>query len=224
MNQEFIVPILALGVIATLGYFRGRKKNAWISGWISRESEAVLKPADVNYVNFGGTIGYNFVYKLKGPFREAKGTFTLLPRQSVMYMPISLLVSRHDKYYLQLFAEGKLAGEGHILAKSYLSKGRRSITGFDDLHRQEYRWEDKTYFLLWDAKGMDEKLKKLLENLKHPELLRHFCCYASNKNFFLYLKPVYMKLEEFLKSLIPELKPFYIKGGSFDGPGNEKKD
>ena len=223
MDGEYIIPLLALALFSTLGYFRGRKKNAWISGWISRESEAAFKPEDTNYVNFGGVIGYNFVYKLRKPFREAKGTFTLLPRHSIIYLPISLLLTRGDTYYLQLFADGKLAGEGHILAKSHVSKARNSIAGFADLQREETTWDGKSYVLLWDAKGMDEKLKKFLANLRHPELIRHFCCYGENKNFFLHVKPVREKLGELLKSMLPELKPFFMKGGFPDGPGNEKE-
>lgn len=224
MNNAYIVPLLLLALFTTLGYFYGRKKNRWISSWISREAEDVFKPDDTSYVNFGGSIGYNFVYKLRKPFREAKGTFTLLPRQSLLFLPISRMVTRHDKYFLQLFADGKLAGEGHIVAKSYFPKAARMITGVDGLSREEIRWDGKPYILLWDARGLDEKLKKFLSNLRNPELLRHFCCYGDNKNFFLYLKPVREKFGDLLKSFLPELKPFFIKGGFSDGPGNEGKD
>jgi hypothetical protein len=221
MNQAYIVPLLALALVTTAGYFYGRKKNRWISGWISREAEDVLKPVDSNYVNFGGTIGYNYVYKLRKPFREAKGTFTLLPRQSVLYMPISLLVNRYDKFYMQLFADGKLAGEGHIVARSYLSRAKNAIDGYSGLTREDVDRDGKSYVLLWDSRGMDEKLKKLLDSVRHPELLRHFCCYADNKNFFLYLRPVKDKFGEILESITAGLKPFYLKGGFSDGPGNE---
>lgn len=224
MNENYIVPLLALGLFATLNYFRGRKKNAWISGWISRETEDVLKPEDTRYVNIGGTIGYNFVYKLQGPFKEAKGTFTLLPRHSALYLPLSLLITRHDKYYLQLFANGKLAGEGHIVAKSYFSKARHTITGSEEMNREEYSQDGRNFVLLWEGKGMDERLKKLLEKVRNVELLKHFCCYGQNRNFFVYARPKREKLGEFLDSLVPGLKPFYIKGGFPDGSRNEAED
>ncbi len=224
MDQQYIIPLIALGLFSTLGYFRGRKKNRWISGWISREAEEVFKPRDTDYVNFGGTIGYNFVYKLAKPYREAKGTFTLLPRQSVLYMPISLLINRYDKYFLQLYADGKLAGEGHIVSQSYLSRARNAVAGFDGLNRETVSRDGKTFVLLWDRGGMDEKLRKLLEKIRNPEHLRHFCCYADNKNFFLHLRPVKDRFGETLESVLSGLKPFFLKGGSPDGPGNEKAD
>lgn len=221
MDYQYIVPLIVLGLVSTLGYFRGRKKNRWISGWISREAEEVLKPRDTDYVNFGGTIGYNFIYKLTKPYREAKGSFTLLPRQSLLYMPISLLVSRHDKYFLQLYVDGKLAGEGHIIARSYLSKARNAVVGFSELHRRTAYQDGKAFELLWDRQGMDGRLEKLLENIRNPELLRHFCCYADNKNFFLYMQPKREQLGETLRSIYTGLKPFFLKGGPVDESGNE---
>ena len=226
MNESaFIFPLIGVALFTSLVYYRGRKKNRWISGWISSEAEDSLKPEDTNYVNFGGIIGYNFVYKMRKPYREAKGTFTLLPRHSAFFLPISLLFfSRHDKYFLQLYADGKLAGEGHIVAKSYFAKASRIISGLDDLQREDIVCNGQRFILLYRGKGMDERLKKLLSTVKHPELLFHFCCYSENKNFFLYIRPLRQKLEELLKSVLPELKQFFLKGVSHNEPGNAEED
>jgi hypothetical protein len=226
VNDALIIPLIALALLTTVVYYRGGKKNRWISSWISKEAEEALKPADTDYTNYGGNIGYNFVYKMSKPFREAKGTFTLLPRHSAFFIPISMLFfSRHDKYYLNLYADGKLAGEGHIIAKSYFSKASRMILGMGRLRQEEAVFNEKRYILLWDGKGMDEKLKKFVSKLEHPELLLHFCCYSENKNFFLYVKPLRFKLGELLKSYMPELKPFFLKGGyPNDESGNAEED
>ncbi|MDR2587797.1 MAG: hypothetical protein LBC67_00060 [Spirochaetales bacterium] len=221
MNDALIVPLIVIAAVTTLGYYRGRKKNRWISSWISREAEDALQPEDTNYVNFGGVIGYNFVYKMKKPYREAKGTFTLLPRHSILFMPISLVITRHDRYYLQLYADGKLLGEGHILAKSYYGRALRMITGVESLQRGEAERDGKRYILLWKGKNMEESLKRLLDKIEHPELLLHFCCYSENKNFFLYAKPQRQKLGELLTSCCAGLKPFFLKGGNSDGPEDE---
>jgi hypothetical protein len=230
-DTALIVPLIGVALLTTLVYYRGKKKNRWISSWISQEAEDALRPADTEYVNFGGVIGYNFVYKMrkKGdshdqPFREAKGTFTLLPRHSFFFIPISFLFfTRHDRYYLQLYTDGKLIGEGHIIAKSYFSRAARMITGVDSLQRGDADRDGKRYILLWDRKGMEESLRRLLSKLEHPELLLHFCCYSENKNFFLYVKPLRQKLGELLKSYLPELKPFFVKGGYSDESGNPEE-
>ncbi len=215
MNQ-WIIPLIALALITTLGYFQGRKKNRWISGWIARESEEALKPKDTTYTNFGGTIGYNFVYRMERPFREGKGTFTLLPRQSILYFPISLLIARHDRYYLNLFIQGKLLGEGHIVSSGYHRKARKTILGVESMESDEVFKDNRRYILFWKEKGMGDRLRKFLDRIAHEELLIHFCCYGDNKTFFFYLKPEKGKLGEFFRSALPELKPFFSKGASDD--------
>jgi hypothetical protein len=223
-NSSYIVPVIVLALLTTLVYYRGRKKNRWISAWISREAEEALKPLDTNYVNFGGVIGYNFVYKMKKPFREAKGTFTLLPRHSLFFIPISFLfLSRHDRYYLQLYVEGRLAGEGHIIARSYFSRAARMIIGIEELQKADADCGGKRYILLWKGRGMEESLRRLLSGLRYPQLLLHFCCYSENKNFFLYMKPVRRELGALLESYLPELKPFFIKGGNSDESGSSEE-
>jgi hypothetical protein len=214
--DQWIVPIIALALITTLGYFQGRKKNRWISGWIARETEDALNPLDTQYTNFGGTIGYNFVYRLGKPFREAKGTFTLLPRQSILYLPLSYLIAKHDRYYLNLFVQGKLLGEGHIVHNRYARKARKTILGIEGMESEEVWKNSQRYVLFWKERGMGERLRKFLDKLAHEELLIHFCCYGENKTFFFYLKPEKGKLVEFLRSALPELKPFFVKGAEND--------
>ncbi|GAB4363954.1 MAG: hypothetical protein Kow009_00570 [Spirochaetales bacterium] len=211
MNQ-WIIPLIAFALITTLGYFQGRKKNRWISGWIARETEEALRPKDTRYTNFGGTIGYNFVYHLEKPFREAKGTFTLLPRQSILYLPVSLLIAKHDRFYMNLFVQGKLLGEGHIVSNTYLPKARRTIDGIESMESEEVYRNNRRYILFWREKGMRDRLKAFLDGISHDELLIHFCCYRENKTFFFYLKPRREKLREFLKSALRGLNPFFVKG------------
>jgi hypothetical protein len=223
-DSSLIVPIIVIAILTTLTYYRGRKKNRWISAWISRETEEALRPADTNYVNFGGVIGYNFVYKMNKPFREAKGTFTLLPRHSLFFIPVSyLFLTRHDRFYLHLYTDGRLAGEGHIIARPYFPKAARMITGIGELQRGDADCDGKRYVLLWKGKGMEENLRRLLSKLENPGLLLHFCCYADNKTFFLFVKPLRLKLGALLKSYVPELKPFFIKGGYSDESGSSEE-
>ena len=112
--EPYITPLILLALVTTGGYFWGRKKNRWIGAWIARETEAALQPRETEYVNIGGCIGYHLTYALAAPFREAKGTFALLPRHSLLYLPISFLIRRHDRFFLQLFTDERLPGEAHI--------------------------------------------------------------------------------------------------------------
>ncbi len=207
--SDYLVPIIVLALYATLGYFRGKKKNSWIAGWISRETEDALNPADTDYVNIGGCIGYNFTYSLKGSFKAASGTITMLPRQSALYFPVSLLTTKNDRLYLNIRAEGKLAGEGHVVAQKYITSARKLISGFESFNREKYVSKEDVFYLLWNTPGMETMLREFIDKTGADKNLRHFCCHAENKNFFFHVKPRREKLGVFLKSAVLNLGIFY---------------
>ena len=217
--NEYIVPLVLLAVFTTVAYFRGRRKNSWIASWLSKNTEDVLKPIDKNYINIGGSIGYNFKYKLKGMFTGAEGSFTLLPRQSLLYLPISFLTTRGDRYFINLKANGKLAGEGHIVSGDFYSSAKGLIKDFASFEVEKTDKEGKIFYLLWKKNGIDSRLRNLLDNLQNVKQLRHFCCFPENKNFFFLLRPKYGFLQSFLASAVKNLGVFYLKGGIQDESG-----
>ena len=210
---HYLLPIIVLALITTLGYFRGRKKNRWIAGWIGKECEKALKPKKTEYVNIGGTIGYNFTYSLMHPLKNAKGTFTLLPRQSVLYFPISLLISRHDRFYLHIYASIRLLGEGHIIKESYLPKMRVKIAGIDSMKRDVMIRSNQRYVILWRQSVLEQPLKRLLNEFSYPEDVLHFCTYKDTKVFFLHMIPRKDHIASHLKAFIKALDSF-LSGGS----------
>ena len=209
--ELWIYPLIVFAVATAASYFWGRRKNRWIAGWIAKESEGALKPEDTTYVNIGGTIGYNFIYVLGKPFREAKGTFTLLPRQSLLYYPFSLLFVRHDRYYLQIYLSRRLLGEGHILEKRYYHKIGPTMTKVQWVNREELTFGNITYVLLWDNRVLGEKLKGFVQKMApYGQELIHFCCYPKNENFYFYLKPVKGRLKILLETGKNGLDQFFV--------------
>jgi hypothetical protein len=212
--ESYVGPLIVLALCATAGYFWGRKKNRWIGTWIARETEAALAPRETEYVNIGGTIGYHFTYALGAPFREAKGTFVLLPRQSILYLPISRLIRRHDRFYLQLYTDARLPGEAHIVREDYFRKDTGQITGVETMRQERATMGGKAYVLLWRHPGVDRRLRQLLDRLKGcGETLVHFCCYPGNHNFYFYIAPAHERLEPLLKATVGELKTWLVAGG-----------
>jgi len=187
MNDFLLFAIIFLGLSATIQYFFGVKKNRWLGKTMSAQAEQVFEPKETEYVNIGGAIGYNFTYKLREPWKEVKGTFTLFPRHSLLYMPISLLIGSSDRYYLNLFTSRKLAGEGHIIEKKHLGKAK--IEGIEEMHKEEIQRNGITFYLFWRHAELKEALLKTLDAMPDPAFLAHFCCFDENKTFFLYLKP-----------------------------------
>jgi hypothetical protein len=219
--DPYIFWLVILGLFTTFGYFRGKKKNAWISGWISTETERILKPKETEYTNFGGTIGYNFLYRLREPLREAKGTFTLLPRHSILYLPISLVISRHDRYYLTIFTHKKLIGEGHIINSAYFGKMRTTIDRLESFQRAVVEAGGRKYILLWDRKPVEVLLRKLVEKAGTRDTLLHFCCYRDNRNFFLHAVPRHDDLGGLLGDVMQALPSFSEKGETHAGKGSQ---
>ena len=213
--HPLIFPVLFLGIYSTIAYFRGRKKNRWIAGWISSETEEVLQPRDKEYINIGGTIGYNITYKMDPPYKEAEGLFTLLPRHSALYLPISMLFVRYDRYFLHLFCTKKLLGEGHIVSGDYYPKMRTNIEGEWRMKKETTTKHNQVFHLFWEANPMEERLKKLLEQLGPEEAanLKHFCCYKDNKNFFIFMRPRREMVKKILGAIYPRLESFMVKGG-----------
>jgi hypothetical protein len=188
MDNLLVFAIAALGLGATIQYFLGVKKNRWLGKIMSTQAENIFNPKESEYINIGGAIGFNFAYKLRDPWKEAKGTFTLFPRHSLLYMPFSLLIGGSDRFYVNLFTEKKLAGEGHIIEKAHLSKAK--IEGMAEMTKEQVEKAGKTFMIFWRNGELRDTLMRTLNAMPEPAALSHFCCFSDNKTFFIYLRPV----------------------------------
>ncbi len=208
MDVPYLIPLLMLGIAGSAQYILGTRKNRWLGKQMSAQAEEVFKPKDTNYVNIGGVIGYNFVYKLRDPWKEAKGSFTFIPRHSLLYIPFTYLIGNRDRFFINLFTEKKLAGEGHVIEKGHLKRAK--IDGIERMEREEMSLGGKTFVLLWRGGNLLPALKRSLESMPDPSTLSHFCCFDDNKTFFLYLKPRKGAIEANLKKFL-ELCPEYFR-------------
>ncbi|GAB1432554.1 hypothetical protein MASR2M29_11790 [Spirochaetota bacterium] len=207
MNPYALTALVLLAIAASGQYFFGSKKNRAISSRLSRDLEDSLKPQTTNYVNIGGTIGYNFAYSMTVPWSKAKGTFTVNARHSLLYLPLSLLFGIRDRFYMNLFTKKKLSGEGHIVSAAYLRKA--NIDGIDSMKKTEVFQSGKKFFLLYKLPEMEKSLKELLDSMPEPVRLRHFCIYPETKTFFIYYLPRQGKLKPLLDTLLPQLPNWF---------------
>lgn len=188
LNPFLLTGLVILGVAASAQFFFGRRRNKGIAASISRGLEELLKPNHTNYVNIGGSIGYNFVYTLStGPWISAKGTMTMSPRHSMLYLPISRLLGFSDRFFINLFTKKKIKGEAHLIAAATLR--RTKIEGLDLMSRREIEAGGRRFVMLWRGPDLSGELEALLQAFPDPRRLRHFCSYPDNKTFFLYTVP-----------------------------------
>lgn len=209
MDTPYLIPLLLLGAAGSAQYILGSKKNRWLGKQMSAQTERVLSPKDAEYVNIGGVLGYNFVYKLRDPWKEAKGSFIFIPRHSLLYLPFSYyLIGNRDRLYINLFTDKRLAGEGHIIEKGHLARAK--IDGIAQMRREEVILAGKTFVFLWRQNELLPVLKRTLEAMPDPSTLAHFCCFGDNKTFYLFLKPKKGAIEDNLKKFL-ELCPEYFR-------------
>ncbi len=209
MDTPYLIPLLLLGIAGSAQYILGSRKNRWLGKQMSAQAERVLSPKDAEYVNIGGVLGHNFIYKLRDPWKEAKGSFIFIPRHSLLYVPFSyFLIGNRDRFYINLFTDKRLAGEGHIIEKNQL--GRVKIDGIAQMGREEIALAGKTFVFLWRQDEILPALKRTLEAMPDPSTLAHFCCFGDNKTFYLFLKPKKGAIEDNLKKFL-ELCPEYFR-------------
>lgn len=210
MNPYALVALVVLAIAATAQYYLGTKKNRFISSRISRELEEVLKPSSTNYVNIGGSIGYNFAFALSGTWSKAKGTMTLNARHSLLYLPFSLLLGVRDRFFMNVFTKKRLRGEAHLVDSSYLR--RANIDGLESMSRAEAEAGGRRFTLLWRGVDLSAELRGVLDSLAEPARLRHFCSYPETKTFFIHLRPKEGCVRDDLAAVMRRLPKFIDDG------------
>lgn len=209
MNPYIISGIVVLAVMSTASYFFGSRKNRWVVSTMSKQLENVLRPRSTNYVNIGGAIGYNFSYALPAPYTNAKGTITLSPRHSLLYLPVSRLLGIGDRFFVNIFTKKKLRGEAHIVDATYMRKA--NIDGVASMQHRDIQAKGKRFVLLWRSIDLSGELEATLASLEDPAPLRHFCAYPDTGTFFMHLRPKSGQIEAIVRSLVARFPDFLEK-------------
>lgn len=206
MSPPLVAALVLLALAATIGYFRGVRKNRAIAAAIARGLEEALHPVATEYVNVGGAIGHNFTFRLAGEWTEARGVFTLSPRHSLLYLPVSRLLGVRDRLFLNVFTARPLRGEGHVVRASDLR--RAAIEGLEQMERRELEVGGLAFVLLWRGAGLSGALEEILRGLPDPARLRHFCAFPGTRTFFLRTEPAPLSVAEDVSAVLRRIGPF----------------
>jgi len=188
--------IVALAFATTFQFYKGRKLNLLLMKHYLNEIESVLKPSDKEYIWLGGYVGYKARYN-RG---KVEVTLTLLPRQSLLYFPISFLTSRHDKLYIVFklrdrMAETHLIQRGYYRVKPKISASKITIIKINDVVFEAYYNDEKS--LKW--------LIELVKSLSTGDI-KHI---SASDVLFVLMKPRPNIIAENLKTLCKYLKQSY---------------
>ncbi|WP_297071743.1 hypothetical protein [Thermococcus sp.] len=194
--------ILVLAGIASLQFYRGRKLNLMLMEHYIKVIKGIVKPEDENYVWLGGYIGFRADYKVnRQNIKKFEFTLTLLPRQSLLYFPVSLVTSRHDKLYVVIRPFNNIRREAHLIQKGYY-RLRPDIENEDLLQKETVRIGSKDYEALFEKRRDMEKLKSLVESLSEPQNIKHISLTPKTNVFYVQMKPEPETISEDVKKLV----------------------
>ncbi|ALU11631.1 membrane protein [Ignicoccus islandicus DSM 13165] len=93
--------LFALAGATTYQFFRGRRTNLELMRDYVREIESSLDPVDKLYTLTGLYSGFKSEFKVRNEkIEKIEISLGLMPRESLLYYPISLLTLRHDRLYI----------------------------------------------------------------------------------------------------------------------------
>ncbi len=206
MSPPLVAGLVLLAIAATLGYFRGVKRNRAIAASIASGLEEALRPFSTEHVNVGESIGHNFTFRLAGDWTKARGVFTLSPRHSLLYLPVSRLLGVRDRLFLNVFTARPFRGQGHVVRAP--EERRAGIAGSDAMERREVEVAGLRFVLLWRGADLSGALEGLLRGMPAPARLRHFCAYPGTGTFFLRTEPAPGSVAEDVSAMLLRTGPF----------------
>ncbi|MCX7981370.1 MAG: hypothetical protein N2572_00480 [Syntrophales bacterium] len=190
-NDPLFWVFVIFTVILVYGFHWGRRRNEHIFRTVMQDMIEVIKPVDQTFTNIGGVVGYHARFFLaKDAWAErVEATITFLPRHAWLYLPISLLIWRHDRLFITVFLRRSLVGEGHLIEKNYARRRRAKITNEERLTKEELRWGNREFSLHYDRPEMRDMLHGLLKLKDDPGKIRHVAFLGKERKCFVFMIP-----------------------------------
>ncbi len=187
LSNLFAILILFAGV-ATLQFFYGRKLNLLLMKNAVDELEKTIKPKDQLYTWLGGYVGFRAEYRIDDPDVErVEVTLTLLPRQSILYLPVSKLTLGGDRMFFVLRCRHAVKGDVHVV-KSGTYRFTSPINGEIEYVRENIQINGINFIAYYRRKSDLERLVKLLEGMP-LEGLKHLSVTPSTRVIYAFITP-----------------------------------
>ncbi|AEC52396.1 hypothetical protein PNA2_1481 [Pyrococcus sp. NA2] len=204
--STIILIIMVLAAVSTLQFYKGRKLNLLLMQHYLRSVEDILKPVDKEYIWLGGYVGFRAYYKLRDKdVLKFEYTLTLLPRQSILYFPISLLISRHDKMYVVIRPTFEVKREVHFLQKGYFRIKPR-IEREVELLKGEEEVNGVKFEVLYEKRRDIEIVKNSLEKFPKIKNIKHVAIVPKTNVIYFFFKPEPETIDEYVNKMIRLVK------------------
>jgi len=204
LASTMMFALMVVAALTAIQFYKGRKLNIQLMQHYLRSVEEIVKPdkENRNYVWLGGYIGFRAEYKLnRDNIRKVEYTLTLLPRQSLLYFPIALITSRHDKLYFVIRPLSQIKREAHLIQKGYY-RMRPTIDNEDFLKKEVIEVAGKEYEALYEKRRDVELLKEFIESMSNPHNIKHVSLTPKTNVFYILMKPEPETIEEDVTRII----------------------
>ncbi len=188
--SSIFVLLVVLAIAAVLQFAKGRKINLTLISFTANKMEEVFKPRDKIYQWIGLYVGYKAVYKLmKNTLDRVEATLLLLPRQSLLYYPISLIISRFDRIYLVFCYNKNIPYEAHVVRKGYYRRRiDKVIKNAAYMKKDKVMVKNTEFYLVYKNASTVNKLLQFVKNLENPSIVNHVALVPKNNTLYIAAK------------------------------------
>lgn len=183
---------VAFSFTLSVVYYWGRRENKRVFLAAFNDLIDVIRPDDQSFTNIGGLVGYHanlLIHRKDRPFSKVEATITLLPRHSLLYMPISLMIMRFDRLFITLHQRAALYGEGHLIEKRYAGFRGPKITNAPQMEKMEIKWGEYDFLLYFEQAKLRDRFLSFVHKQPDPGILRHIAIVAKQRKCFLFMIP-----------------------------------
>lgn len=203
LTQPVFYLFVAFSFLLTYGYFWGRRQNKKIFLSAFNDIMKVFRPDDQVFTNIGGAVGYhaNLFFKKKGAaLSQVNATITMLPRHSWLYLPISKLIRKYDRLFIEIFPKNKPQEELHLIEEQYSRFAGAKIIKTERLQRETATWGTKTFHLYYETPETRAGIIGLIDKNPDPGIIRHIAVVPDQNKCFIFMIP---RMDQVAKSLEP---------------------
>ncbi|MFO8031965.1 MAG: hypothetical protein R6U22_05425 [Desulfohalobiaceae bacterium] len=192
ITQPIFFLFVAFSVLLAWGYFWGRRRNHRIFASAFEDLLQVFKPDDQKFTNIGGAIGYHanlYIRKKKAFLSQVDATITMLPRHSLLYLPISKLIRKYDRLFVELYLKSKPKEECHLLEQRYSRFAGTKISNIHKLHREKLVWGKYDFELYYESLEARQKVLEFISRNPDPGGIRHIALVPEQIKCFIFMIP-----------------------------------
>ncbi len=211
VTQPLFYLFIAFSIFLSISYFRGSRKNKKIYLSAFNNLREIIKPKDEIYTNIGGLTGHHAKFLVKGnsPFKLAEATITMLPRQSMLYYPISRMLMKFDRLFISFTLKSPLSEtvtEAHLIEKQFSTFKTVKIKDPESFSTDEIKWGSNEYLIYYKDEEGKKCFNSILKSVEDPGKIRHLAVVPEHNRIFVFMIPVYGKVGEWFSLVYPWMK------------------